>query len=241
MPQPESSWPSSVRMRGLAASSSSGRSETGSAATEPRTRHMAWRSRGARWLDCKPISAAGGETSPLRTFGSEKTHEESEDGVKRPVRIWWARPKKLCALERPGGGGRSHRPERRTAEIEYLVASRGRLVVSTMTTRHGLATYEEAGLEWHHVPVESCASGEGALEELLGFLRRDTRRRGAGAVPGHRHTDFVAALCAAHLHEVRGVDPARGLAEAAAAGLMVTPDAAALLGVDYEEVAAAAA
>src|SRR3954467_13535329 len=150
-----------------------------------------------------------------------------------PKRIWWARPRKLCALERPGGGGRSPRPDRREAEISYLLANGVRLVVSTMTTRHGLAAYEEAGLEWHHVPVESCASGEAALEELLGFLRREARSRGAIAVHGNRHTDFVAALCAAHLYEVRGAEPARGLADAAAAGLMVTPDAAALLGVDY--------
>ena len=156
--------------------------------------------------------------------------------MRRPVRIWWARPKKLCALERPGGGGRSHRPERRAEEIEYLVSSGVRLVVSTMTTRHGLSAYEEAGLGWHHVPVESCAGAEGALEELLGFLRRELRRRGAVAVHGNRHTDFVAALCAAHLHEVRGLDPAAGLAEAAAAGLMVTPGAAALVGVEFEAV-----
>jgi hypothetical protein len=156
--------------------------------------------------------------------------------VRRPARIWWARPRKLCALERPGGGGRSHRPERREAEIEYLVASGVRLVVSTMTTRHGLATYEEAGLEWHHVPVESCAAGEAPLEELLGFLRRELRRRGAVAVHGNRHTDFVAALCAAHLHEARGLDPVAGLTAAAEAGLVIGPDAAALLGVDYSAV-----
>jgi hypothetical protein len=156
--------------------------------------------------------------------------------VKRPVRIWWARPRKLCALERPGGGGRSHRPERREAEVEYLAASGVRLVVSTMATRHNLAAYEAAGLEWHHVPVESCAGGEAALEELLGFLRRELRRRGAIAVHGNRHTDFVAAVCAAHLHEVRGLDPAAGLAAALDAGLTVTPEAATLLGVDYEAV-----
>jgi radical SAM superfamily enzyme YgiQ (UPF0313 family) len=154
--------------------------------------------------------------------------------MNEPKRIWWARPRKLCALERPGGGGRSHRPDRREAEIEYLKSRGVRLVVSTMTTRHGLATYEEAGLEWHWVPVESCAAGESALEELLGFLRRECRRRGAVAVHGNRRTDFVAALCAAHLHEVRGVEPAQGLAEAAAAGLTVTPEAAALLGVEWE-------
>ena len=56
------------------------------------------------------------------------------------------------------------------------------------------------------------------------------------AVHGNRHTDFVAALCAAHLHEERAIDPATGLAEAAAAGLVVTPEACALLGVDYGAV-----
>jgi hypothetical protein len=113
------------------------------------------------------------------------------------------------------------------------VSSGVRLVVSTMTTRHNLAAYEAAGLEWHHVPVESCGGAEAALEELLGFLRRELRRRGAVAVHGNRHTDFVAALCAAHLNEARGLDPAAGLAAAAEAGLMVTPEAAGLVGVDY--------
>jgi hypothetical protein len=61
-----------------------------------------------------------------------------------PRTIWWARPRKLCALERPGGGGRSHRIERRAAEIAYLQDRRVRLVVSTMTTRHNLAEYEAA-------------------------------------------------------------------------------------------------
>jgi hypothetical protein len=154
----------------------------------------------------------------------------------RPKRIWWARPRKLCALERPGGGGRSHRPERRAAEIDYLVERGVRLVVSTMTTRHNLAAYEAAGLEWHHVPVESCARGADALEELLPLLRRELRRAGAVAVHGNRHTDFVAAVCAAHLHEVRGVDPEAGLAAAAAAGLTVTEAAAQLLGADYDAV-----
>ena len=79
-----------------------------------------------------------------------------------------------------------------------------------MTTRHNLGAYEAAGLEWHHVPVESCAEGADALEELLPLLRRELRRRGAVAVHGNRHTDFVAAVCTAHLHESRGIDPADG-------------------------------
>jgi hypothetical protein len=153
-----------------------------------------------------------------------------------PSRVWWARPRKLCAMERPGGGGRSHRPVRRAEEIEYLAGSGVRLVISTMTTRHNLGDYEAAGLEWHHTPVASCAEGANALDELLALLRRELRKRGAVAVHGNRHTDFVAALCAAHLHESRGVALETGLLEAGEAGLTVTPEAAALLGVDYEAV-----
>jgi hypothetical protein len=139
-------------------------------------------------------------------------------------------------MERPGGGGRSHRPDRREADIEYLCASGVRLVISTMTTRHNLADYEAAGLEWHHTPVASCAEGAEALEELIALLRRETRKRGAVAVHGNRHTDFVAALCAAHVHEARDVSLEAALGEAIEAGLTVTPEAAALLGVDYEAV-----
>ena len=158
---------------------------------------------------------------------------------REPRRIWWARPRKLCALERPGGGGRTHRPDARAAEIAYLRSAGVWLVVSTMRTRHNLAAYEEAGLAWHHVPVESCEAGADALEELLPLLRRELRRRGAVAVHGDRRTDFVAALCAAHLHESRGVPPADALSAAAAAGLEVTAAAARLLGAEPEWAAMA--
>ena len=161
-----------------------------------------------------------------------------EPSTSEPPRIWWARPRKLCALERPGGGGRSHRAERRAAEIEYLKARGVWMVVSVMRTRHNLAAYEEAGLEWHHVPVPSAAEGADQLEELLPLLKRDLRRRGAVAIHGDRHTDFVAAVCAAHLHAERGTDPAVALAAAERAGLRVTPEACALVGVKSEEVAA---
>jgi hypothetical protein len=153
-----------------------------------------------------------------------------------PKRIWWARPGKLCGLERPGGGGRSHRPERRTAEIAYLMGKGVRLCISTMGSRHNLGAYEDAELPWHHVPVESAQRGAEALEELLPLLRRELRRRGAVAVHGDRPTDFVAAVCAAHLHESRGVEPAEALAQAARAGLMVNGYTCALLGVEPAEV-----
>jgi hypothetical protein len=153
-----------------------------------------------------------------------------------PKRIWWARPRKLCALERPGGGGRSHRPERRAAELAYLESRGVRLIVSTMASRHNLAAYEAAGLEWHHVPVPSTDGGADQLDELLGLLGQELRRSGVLAVHGDHRTDFVAALCAAHLHELRGIDPAESLAAAAAAGLTITPAACALVGVDAASV-----
>src|SRR6266404_5166479 len=130
-------------MSGFAASSRSRRTEIGSAATQPNTRHMGAKSRIASTSESK------------RVKGVEMTE---------PKRIWWARPRKLCALERPGGGGRSHRPARRAADIDYLLQHGVRLVISTMATRHNLADYERAGLEWRRVPVTSCADGAEPLE-----------------------------------------------------------------------------
>jgi hypothetical protein len=43
-------------------------------------------------------------------------------------------------------------------------------------------------------------------------------------------------VCAAHLHEARGVDPADALARAAAAGLTVNGYTCALLGVQPADV-----
>src|SRR3954453_18504135 len=108
--------------------------------------------------------------------------------MEEPRRIWWARPRKLCLLERPGGGGRSHRPDRREAEIAYLVEHGVHTVVSNMTTKHNLGHYEEAGLEWHHVPVASTEDGADALEELLPYLRGPLRQGGGGGGPGQPPT-----------------------------------------------------
>src|SRR3954452_24801605 len=147
MPQPESCF-SACRISGLSAPSSSWRSVTGAAATQPSTRHM--RDRGTRRRESTP----GGESRARRPLR----------GMDTPKRIWWARPGKLCALERPGGGGRSHRPERRAAEIDYLKANGVRMVVSLMPTRHNLAHYEDAGLESRHLPLASCDEAAGALD-----------------------------------------------------------------------------
>jgi hypothetical protein len=136
-----------------------------------------------------------------------------------PKRIWWARPRKLCGLERPGGGGRSHRPARRAAEIEYLKEAGVRVVISLMRSRHNLDDYEQAGLGAIHLPV---AEDENGLREAVVVLRRETRKPGAVAIHGNRYTDFVAAICAAHLRDHRGKSIEDSLSAAAEAGLVVT-------------------
>ena len=143
-----------------------------------------------------------------------------------PRRIWWARPRKLCALERPGGGGRSHRPERRAAEIEYLKESGVRVVISLMQTRHNLDAYKQAGLEAIHLPVEEDYDG---LLEAVEVVRRETRKPGVVAIHANRYTDFVAAVCAQHLYDHRGVPIEQSLDAAADAGLTITESAVELL------------
>ena len=137
-----------------------------------------------------------------------------------PRRIWWARPRKLCALERPGGGGRSHRPDRRAEEIEWLKDAGVRTVVSIMQTRHNFAAYEEAGLVAIHHPLDP--EDEDAAGDAIMLLRRLTKKAGAVAIHDNRYTDVLAGLCAAHLYDVRGADPLAALEAAAAAGMTIT-------------------
>lgn len=146
-----------------------------------------------------------------------------------PKRIWWARPRKLCALERPGGGGRSHRPERREAEIEYLKRNGVRLVVSLMGSKHNFEHYEAAGIDAIHLPVSHDEDG---LAEVVEVLRRETRKPGAVAVHDNRYTDFVAAVCSAHLRDHRDTPVEESLERAIDAGLVVTANAAALVEAD---------
>ena len=68
------------------------------------------------------------------------------------------------------------------------------------------------------MPVKRTEDGAEALEELLPLLRYELRSAGAVALHGDSYTDFVAAVSAAHLHEVRGVDPWKAWPERRARG-----------------------
>jgi hypothetical protein len=88
-----------------------------------------------------------------------------------------------------------------------------------MRTRHNLSAYEEAGLEWVHLPVEEEDDG---LDQVVPVLRRRLRRAGAVAIHANRRTDFVAAACAAYLDDRYGIPVEESLARAAEAGFSPT-------------------
>jgi len=90
-------------------------------------------------------------------------------------------------------------------------------VISTMKTRHSLAAYDDAGLEWVHVPAEE---EEGGVDQVLTILRRKLRRAGAVAIHANRRTDFVTAVCAAYLEDRYGTPFEESLARAAKAGFI---------------------
>ena len=80
-----------------------------------------------------------------------------------------------------------------------------------------------------HLPV---AHDQDGLEEALAVVRRETRKTGVVAIHDNRYTDFVAAVCAAHLREHRGDAVEDSLERAMDAGLVVTSNAAALVEAD---------
>ena len=88
-------------------------------------------------------------------------------------------------------------------------------VISTMESRHNLSAYEEAGLDWIHLPVEEDEDG---VEQVLPVLRTRLRRAGAVAIHANRRTEFVTSVCATYLNERYGIPVEQSLAEAADAG-----------------------
>jgi hypothetical protein len=65
----------------------------------------------------------------------------------------WIVKDRLAASERPGGFARNHRKIRRQEELIWLGQNSFSRVVSLLDSPHNLHAYEEAGIEYEHIPV----------------------------------------------------------------------------------------
>ena len=148
-----------------------------------------------------------------------------------PKRYAWVVPGRVAVAERPGGGGRTHRRERRIAEQAWWRAAGVTAVVSAMRSRHGLADYALDGLEvrWH--PLKDPEQARDELPRLAGTVAALVERdRGAVLVHADHANEWLAAADAAvRVRLGLARDTWAGLAQAAGDGLPVGALAHALL------------
>jgi hypothetical protein len=148
----------------------------------------------------------------------------NEEGPMVEPRVYaWLVADRLAVAERPGGGGRSHRITRRTAELEWWSVHGVTSIVSGMRTRHGLLEAALAGFRvcWHPLtePDPSAREVPALADRALAEMDR-----GDGAVLVHvdRPGEWLAGVDAA-LRLALGLARTRGdaLAQAAGDGLPV--------------------
>jgi hypothetical protein len=118
---------------------------------------------------------------------------------REPLAYAWLIPHRLAVAERPGGGGRSHRRDRRAAEIAWWTAQGVTAVVSGMRSRHALDVYAAAGwqVRWH--PLREPAQAVRELPRLLAAVDELLTDPGTGAVLAHcdRPWEMLGAVDAA--------------------------------------------
>jgi hypothetical protein len=92
----------------------------------------------------------------------------------QPRYFTWVIRDRLGAGERPGGFARNHRKVRRQEELIWLKVHDFTHVVSLLDGPHNLHAYEEAGIEYAHVPLgphdELPARLQAVYSTLSGFL-----------------------------------------------------------------------
>lgn len=101
-----------------------------------------------------------------------------------PVHTWLV-PRRLAIAERPGGGGRSHRISRRSAELEWWEAQGVRTIVSTHPARTGLLDAALAGFAVRWYPMRDEAGAPEALDRLARGVADLLASDEAGAVLVH--------------------------------------------------------
>ncbi len=71
----------------------------------------------------------------------------------QPRYFKWVIQDRMGAGERPGGSARNHRKVRRQEELIWLKVNGFTHLVSLLDSPHNLHAYEEAGLQFAHVPI----------------------------------------------------------------------------------------
>jgi hypothetical protein len=70
-----------------------------------------------------------------------------------PRGFTWVIKDRLAASERPGGFSRNHRKVRRQEELIWLAGNGFTRVLSLLDSPHNLHAYDEAGIQYEHVPL----------------------------------------------------------------------------------------
>ena len=150
--------------------------------------------------------------------------------MSEPKRYAWLVPGAIAVAERPGGGGRTHRKERREAEIAWWRDQGVRGIASGMRSRHGLVEYGLSGfsIRWHPLGESPSPEDVARLVAAVVDLRDECR---TVLVHVDYANEWLAGVDAA-LRMALGLatDPRDALLAAAADGLPVGPLAQALVG-----------
>lgn len=117
----------------------------------------------------------------------------------KPRQFVWVIAGKLAASERIGGHGFQHRRVRREEEIAWLRENGVTKVISLLPGNQNLASYQDAGLETIHEPIDGDVTPED-VERFFATLERELTD-GDSVVLVHRDylDDTVAGLLAGYL------------------------------------------
>ncbi len=117
----------------------------------------------------------------------------------QPKNFLWILKDQVAVCERPGGYGIHHRTSRRHTEIVWLREQNFDYVVSLISSRHNLRSYQELRVPYHHVPFAGFGDGPEGLARVMAAIR-DHVRAGHKIVVHHERLDeTVMGLVAAYL------------------------------------------
>ncbi len=132
----------------------------------------------------------------------------------KPRALSWVIPHRLAIGERPGGYGTHHRRIRREEEIFWLTKLEFGGVISLIPSTQNLQAYEEVGIPYIHLPVESAVDAGDKLDDIFRVFDDQVRRDELKIfVHGEDVDDVVIGICGGYLLYLGVVDnPATAVA-----------------------------